>query len=168
MEVIEVLKSVASHWALSGGLLLVVGLFVWLAVSLGPTWLLAHWYEVLDAAVVVIAAVVIVWLYVLLEQQRVATAAANANYQTALGQTRLLQSTNADLAATVVRQSAAAAAAASESQARARAASEAMATAQKQGAADGKAIVSLRKRAADPKTNKGTCDEEIAHLRAAR
>jgi membrane protein implicated in regulation of membrane protease activity len=167
MAMIEVLKALASHWALTGGLAVVVAMFVWLAISVGPAWLLTHWNVVLDAVVVLVAAAVIVWLYVALEQQRVATATAQANYQTSLGQTRLLQASNQDLAATIVRQSAAAAQAASESQARSRAASDAMAAAQGRGAADRKTIAALRARAADPKTNHGSCDDEIAHLRAA-
>jgi hypothetical protein len=166
MAVIELLKSLASHWALTGGLAVVIGLVVWLAISAGPAWLLAHWSVVLDAVLVVVAAVVIIWLYLLLEQQRVATATANTNYQTALGQTRLLQATNADLAATVVRQSSAASDAAAESLARTKAASEAMASAQKRGEADRKTVAALRARVADPKTNQGSCDDEIAHLRA--
>lgn len=163
----EVLKALASHWALTGGLAVVVAVFVWLAVSLGPAWLLTHWAVVLDTVVVLVAGAVILWLYVLLEQQRVATSTAEANYQTTLAQARVLEATNRDQAGAIVRQSASVAQAASESEARSRAAGAAIAAAEKRGAADRKTIAALRARAADPKTNQGTCDEEIAHLRAA-
>jgi hypothetical protein len=97
----------------------------------------------------------------------VATSTAEANYQTTLAQARVLEATNRDQAGAIVRQSASVAQAASESEARSRAAGAAIAAAEKRGAADRKTIAALRARAADPKTNQGTCDEEIAHLRAA-
>jgi hypothetical protein len=166
MEVIEILKAVASHWALSGGLLVVVGLFVWLAISLGPTWLLAHWYEVLDALFLLVAVLAIIGLYVMLEQQRAATVKAQADYQVAIGEVRVLQSSNADLAATIVQQNKAASDAQAQSVARSNAASEAMATAKAKQAGDRALVAKLRARVANPKTNQGTCDDEIANLRA--
>lgn len=163
---IEIIKVLVSHWALTGGLLAVMGLFVWLAVSLGPAWLLAHWAVVLDAFVMVVAAALILWLYVALEHQRSTTAKAQADLTVAVGQERVLQATNADLTATIVRQNTAASGLQAETAARSKAASDAMATAAAAQAGDRKVIAKLRARSANPQTNQGTCDDEIANLRA--
>jgi hypothetical protein len=167
MAMIEILKGIAAHWALTGGLLVLVAALVWLAVTLGPAWLLAHWAVVADAVVVFVAAAVILWLNVLLEQQVATTVKAQADYRVAVGQERILQATNADLSATIIRQSKAATDAQSESATRAKAASEAMAAAKAKQSGDQAVIAKLRARAANPQTNQGTCDDEIANLRAA-
>lgn len=160
------LKVLGGHWPFVAAVVLIVAGLIALAVSMGPVWLAAHWDKVLDALIVVVMGSVIAWLYVDLEEARAQTAIAEANYQTTLGQVRTLQASNGELASTVRRQSDAASRMQAAGVAASRSASEAMARAATTQANDQKTIAQLRSRIANPKTNQGSCDDEIARLRA--
>ncbi|WP_175787605.1 hypothetical protein [Burkholderia anthina] len=163
---LDLLKLAASHWALIGILSVVAVVVVAVVGSLGPATLLLHWKAVLGAIVVLGLIVLSVVLYVSLEREVAEVAKAQESAQAAIGQVAVLQSSNADLARTIVTQNGALTQLQALASARAQAAAAAQVAAAKQRANDDKSLATLKKRIADPAVNKGSCDEELAHLRA--
>lgn len=163
---LDLLKLAASHWALIGILSVVAVAVVAAAGSLGPATLLLHWKAVVGAIVVLGLVVLSVVLYAALEHEVAEVAKAQETAQAAIGQAKVLQSSNAALARTIVTQNVALAQLQALASARSQAAAAAQAAAAKQRAHDDKTLATLQKRIADPTVNKGSCDEELAHLRA--
>lgn len=154
------------HWiaALCGsGFLAVFGAA---GSAIGWPVVLKDWKQILVALVFVVLLIVAIFFYVEWQRAKAEEAQYAANFQTIQNQAETLNSDNLNLVGQLKAQSGSIAAAqAAEFAARA-AAVQAQQAAQAQQAGDAKTIAALQARAADPKTNKGTCDEELQVIRA--
>lgn len=133
---------------------------------------LKNWKTLLKAALAFIVATIVGCLYVALERTRVdlaheqtAYATLNGNYQTALNENKTLSASNANLGLVVSTQSKSIEWLGAQGQKQKVAADAALATALAKQATDRQTIARLSARITDPKTNQGTCQDEIQALR---
>jgi hypothetical protein len=160
------LSFLVAHWGLllgGGGVLAAV---VGLCVLVGPAVLLARWRLVLGGAVVLVAGATVVYLWLALEATTAKLIVAQANYATVTGQNVTLNADNKNLAAQTLLQSKSIQLVADGAREAKTAADAALATAVAQQSVDQSSIVALQARMKDPKTNAGSCDDEIARIRS--
>lgn len=155
-----------SHWVLMlgsvGGFLVVAAV---IALT-GPATLLKHWKAVVIGLVMLVMAIVIVLLYVELQKVKAADAIDKANYTIVTGQVKTLDADNKNLVAQLSAQSQSIKDAAQAEFAAMAESKAALFAAQAKQATDASQIASLKARIANPQTNQGSCDDEIAYLRA--
>jgi glucose/arabinose dehydrogenase len=128
--------------------------------------LLTRWKLVLGAGLVLLAGATIVYLWLALEATAAKLELTQADYTVVVGQNKTLNADNANLVAQTQLQSKSIQLVADDAQAAKKAADQALAEATAKQAGDRLSIAALQARMKDPKTNAGSCRDEITRIRA--
>jgi hypothetical protein len=128
--------------------------------------LLTRWKLILGCVVVVLAGGTIVYLWLALEAATAKLVLAQANYAVVVGQNKTLNADNLNLVSQTQLQSKSIQLVADAARAAKTASDLALADATAQQAGDQVSIAALQARMKDPKTNAGSCSDEITRIRA--
>jgi hypothetical protein len=150
---------------LGGGCVLIL-IALLAACVLAPAIFRAHWELILGGVVVLVAGVVIVFLALALKETTAQLVVEKDAYATVLGQNTTLNADNNNLVTQSLLQSKSIQLVADAAQAAQTDAARALADAMAKQAGDQVSIAALEARMKDPKTNAGSCNDEITRIRA--
>lgn len=162
----EILKLLVTHWAVSLGVLGILGSIGAAIATFGLPTLLLHWKACIAALVTLVLTIVILFLYADLERVTADAATDKANYAIVVAQDKTLSANNLNLVAQLKAQGQSITDAASDAFAAQAASKAALLAAQAQQVTDASKIASLQARATNSKTDTGSCDDEISIIRS--
>lgn len=153
------------HWVLAlcgAGFVAALGAIV---SVLGLSTVLKRWKIIVAGLVTLTLLIVVAFLYINLEKTKATAATDKANYAVVVAQGKTLNATNLNLVAQLKLQSQSIADAANAASAAQAVSKGAEFTALAKQASDAKTIATLQARVSNPKTDEGSCDDEISILR---